>query len=81
MSDSFPELANLKVSDMSSSASFNTPAADALVGTEKLMSDNDASACFGKCIQYFLWASDLISGVAPTHACSTASCFLKTSHL
>ncbi|XP_062477372.1 Golgi reassembly-stacking protein 1 [Pezoporus occidentalis] len=46
MSDSFPELANLKVSDMSSSASFNTPAADALVGTEKLMSDNDTSACF-----------------------------------
>ncbi|KAM4685765.1 Golgi reassembly-stacking protein 1 isoform 2-T2 [Amazona ochrocephala] len=46
MSDSFPELANLKVSDMSSSASFNTPPADALVGTEKLMSDNGASACF-----------------------------------
>lgn len=46
MSDSFPELANLKVSDMSSSASFNTPAADTLVGTEKLMSDNDTSAYF-----------------------------------
>ncbi|XP_010017351.1 PREDICTED: Golgi reassembly-stacking protein 1 [Nestor notabilis] len=46
MSDSFPELANLKVSDMSSSASFNTPSADALVGTEKLMSNNDTSAYF-----------------------------------
>ncbi|XP_009465837.1 PREDICTED: Golgi reassembly-stacking protein 1 [Nipponia nippon] len=45
---SFPELADLtKASSMSSSASFNTPAADAFVGTEKLMmSNNDASAYF-----------------------------------
>ncbi|NWS56292.1 GORS1 protein, partial [Chunga burmeisteri] len=44
---SFPELTNLtKVSDVSSSASFNMPAADTLVGTEKLMSNYDASAYF-----------------------------------
>ncbi|NXJ81064.1 GORS1 protein, partial [Trogon melanurus] len=44
---SFPELTNLmQVSNMSSSASFNTPAADALAGTEKLMSNNDASGYF-----------------------------------
>ncbi|KFO74230.1 Golgi reassembly-stacking protein 1, partial [Cuculus canorus] len=44
---SFPELADLtKVSNMSSSASFNMPAADTLVGSEKLMSNNDASAYF-----------------------------------
>ncbi|XP_050747318.1 Golgi reassembly-stacking protein 1 [Gymnogyps californianus] len=44
---SFPELTNLtKVSNMSSSASFNMPAADALVGTGKLVSNNDASAYF-----------------------------------
>ncbi|KAF1652662.1 Golgi reassembly-stacking protein 1, partial [Eudyptes chrysocome] len=44
---SFPELTDLtKVSNVSSSASFNVPAADALVGTEKLMSNNDASAYF-----------------------------------
>ncbi|NWX20915.1 GORS1 protein, partial [Aegotheles bennettii] len=42
---SFPELADL-VSNVSSSASFNMPAADALVGTEKLVSSNDASAYF-----------------------------------
>ncbi|NWS70736.1 GORS1 protein, partial [Crotophaga sulcirostris] len=48
MSDiSFPELTDLtKVSNMSSAASFNVPAADALVGTEKLMPNNDASAYF-----------------------------------
>ncbi|KAM6087418.1 Golgi reassembly-stacking protein 1 isoform 2-T2 [Chlamydotis macqueenii] len=41
----FPELTDLtKVSSLSSSASFNMPAADALVGTGKLMSNNDASA-------------------------------------
>ncbi|XP_009696985.1 PREDICTED: Golgi reassembly-stacking protein 1, partial [Cariama cristata] len=44
---SFPELTHLtKVSDVSSSASFNMPAADAVVGTEKLMSNYDASAYF-----------------------------------
>ncbi|NXV87628.1 GORS1 protein, partial [Calonectris borealis] len=45
---SFPELTDLtEVSNMSSSASSNMPAADALVGTEKLMtSNNDASAYF-----------------------------------
>ncbi|XP_042657730.1 Golgi reassembly-stacking protein 1 isoform X1 [Tyto alba] len=44
---SFPELTNLtKVSNMSSSVSFNMSAADALVGTEKLMLNNDASAYF-----------------------------------
>ncbi|NXE21518.1 GORS1 protein, partial [Ardeotis kori] len=43
----FPELTDLtKVSSLSSSASFNMPAADALVGTEKLMSNNNASAYF-----------------------------------
>lgn len=79
MSDiSFPELTDLtKMSNMSSSASFNVPAADALVGTEKLISNNDASAYFGKCIQDFLEAPDLISGLAPTHACSTVSSFLE----
>ncbi|NWH60631.1 GORS1 protein, partial [Geococcyx californianus] len=48
MSDiSFPELADLtKVSNMSSAAFFNAPGADALVGTEKLMSNNEASAYF-----------------------------------
>ncbi|NWR60358.1 GORS1 protein, partial [Bucorvus abyssinicus] len=48
MSDiSFPELTNLtQVSNMSSSASSNMPAADALVGTEKLMSDSGASGYF-----------------------------------
>lgn len=52
---SFPELTNFtKVSNVSSSASFNMPAADALVGTEKLMLNNDAPAYFGKCIQDFL---------------------------
>ncbi|KGL97625.1 Golgi reassembly-stacking protein 1, partial [Charadrius vociferus] len=44
---SFPELADLtKVSNASSSASFNMPAAEALVGTEKSMSNNDASTYF-----------------------------------
>ncbi|NXG78828.1 GORS1 protein, partial [Baryphthengus martii] len=45
---SLPELANLtKVSSVSSSASSTVPAADALVGTEKLMmSNSDASAYF-----------------------------------
>ncbi|XP_029865794.1 Golgi reassembly-stacking protein 1 isoform X1 [Aquila chrysaetos chrysaetos] len=44
---SFPELTNFtKVSNVSSSASFNMPAADALVGTEKLMLNNDAPAYF-----------------------------------
>ncbi|NXE11713.1 GORS1 protein, partial [Lophotis ruficrista] len=43
----FPELTDLtKASSLSSSASFNMPAAEALVGTEKLMSNNDASAYF-----------------------------------
>ncbi|NWU51637.1 GORS1 protein, partial [Dromas ardeola] len=43
----FPELTDLtKMSSVSSSASFNMPPADALVGTEKLMSNNDASAYF-----------------------------------
>lgn len=52
---SFPDLTDLtKVSNVSSSASFNTPAAEALVGTEKSMSTNDASAYFGKCLQGFL---------------------------
>ncbi|NXT21961.1 GORS1 protein, partial [Syrrhaptes paradoxus] len=44
---SFPELTDItKVSNMSSSASFNMPAADALVGTEMFMSNNEASAYF-----------------------------------
>ncbi|XP_069715356.1 Golgi reassembly-stacking protein 1 [Phaenicophaeus curvirostris] len=44
---SFPELADLtKVSNMPSSASFNMPAADTLVGSEKLRSNNDTSAYF-----------------------------------
>uniref|UniRef100_A0A8B9NBU3 PDZ GRASP-type domain-containing protein n=1 Tax=Accipiter nisus TaxID=211598 RepID=A0A8B9NBU3_9AVES len=44
---SYPELTNFtKVSNVSSSASFNMPAADALVGTEKLMLNNDAPAYF-----------------------------------
>ncbi|NXH79252.1 GORS1 protein, partial [Hydrobates tethys] len=44
---SFPELTDLtKASNMSSSVSSTMPAADALVGTEKLMSNNDASAYF-----------------------------------
>ncbi|KFQ25773.1 Golgi reassembly-stacking protein 1, partial [Merops nubicus] len=44
---SLPELTNLTtVSNMSSSAPSNVPAADAFVGTEKLMSNNDASAYF-----------------------------------
>ncbi|KFP77734.1 Golgi reassembly-stacking protein 1, partial [Apaloderma vittatum] len=44
---SFPELTNLtQVSNKSPSASFNMPAADALAGTEKLMSNNDASGYF-----------------------------------
>ncbi|NXN52888.1 GORS1 protein, partial [Rynchops niger] len=44
----FPELTDLtKMSNMSSSTSFNMPAADALAGTEKLMmSNNDTSAYF-----------------------------------
>ncbi|NXA20691.1 GORS1 protein, partial [Ibidorhyncha struthersii] len=43
----FPELTDLtKASNASSSASFNMPAAEALVGTEKSMSNNDASAYF-----------------------------------
>ncbi|KFP28252.1 Golgi reassembly-stacking protein 1, partial [Colius striatus] len=41
---SFPELND--TSNMSSSASFNMPAEDALGGTEKLTSNNDASAYF-----------------------------------
>ncbi|NXT85378.1 GORS1 protein, partial [Zapornia atra] len=44
---SFPELPDLtKVSTMTSPASFNMPAADAVLGTEKLMSNNEASAYF-----------------------------------
>ncbi|NXT92975.1 GORS1 protein, partial [Anhinga rufa] len=44
---SFPELTDLtKVSNVSSSASFNVPAEDAVVSTEKLMSNDDASAYF-----------------------------------
>ncbi|NXC76834.1 GORS1 protein, partial [Anhinga anhinga] len=44
---SFPELTDLtKVANMSSSASFNMPPEDALVSTEKLMSNDDASAYF-----------------------------------
>nr|XP_009941380.1 PREDICTED: Golgi reassembly-stacking protein 1 [Opisthocomus hoazin] len=43
----FPDLTTLtKESNVSSSASFNMPAVDALVGTEKLTSNNDASAYF-----------------------------------
>ncbi|NXN36444.1 GORS1 protein, partial [Rhinoptilus africanus] len=43
----FPELSDFtRISSLSSSASFNMPAADALVGAEKLMSNNDASAYF-----------------------------------
>ncbi|XP_010078834.1 PREDICTED: Golgi reassembly-stacking protein 1 [Pterocles gutturalis] len=48
---SLPELTDItKVSNMSSSASFNMPAADALVGTEKFMSNNEASAYFENAI-------------------------------
>ncbi|NXL47845.1 GORS1 protein, partial [Podilymbus podiceps] len=44
---SLPELSNLtKVPSMSSSVSFNMPAADGLVGTEKLILNNDASTYF-----------------------------------
>ncbi|NXJ92678.1 GORS1 protein, partial [Corythaixoides concolor] len=44
---SFPELTDLtKVSNMSSSAPFTMSAADALVGTEKLTLNNEASAYF-----------------------------------
>ncbi|NXX91377.1 GORS1 protein, partial [Centropus bengalensis] len=44
---SFSDLTDLnKVSNMSSSASFNMSAADASVGTEKLMANSDASAYF-----------------------------------
>ncbi|NXT47291.1 GORS1 protein, partial [Pluvianellus socialis] len=44
---SFSELTDLtKVSNVPSSASFNMPAADALVGTEKSTSNNDTSAYF-----------------------------------
>ncbi|KFV00148.1 Golgi reassembly-stacking protein 1, partial [Tauraco erythrolophus] len=44
---SFPELTDLtKVPSMSSSAPFTVPAADALVGTEKLTLNNEASAYF-----------------------------------
>nr|XP_009511697.1 PREDICTED: Golgi reassembly-stacking protein 1 [Phalacrocorax carbo] len=44
---SFPELTDLtKMSNMSSSASFNVPAADASESTETLMSNDDASAYF-----------------------------------
>ncbi|KAM6283353.1 Golgi reassembly-stacking protein 1 [Porphyrio hochstetteri] len=44
---SFPELPDLtKLSTMTSPASFNMPAADAVVGTEKLMPNNEASAYF-----------------------------------
>ncbi|XP_065485027.1 Golgi reassembly-stacking protein 1 [Caloenas nicobarica] len=45
---SFPELTDLsRTSSMASPASFNVPAADALVGTEELMmSNNDASGYF-----------------------------------
>ncbi|XP_075602864.1 Golgi reassembly-stacking protein 1 isoform X2 [Balearica regulorum gibbericeps] len=44
---SFPELTDLtKVSNTSSSASFSMSAADAVVGTEKLLSNNEASAYF-----------------------------------
>ncbi|XP_054671306.1 Golgi reassembly-stacking protein 1 isoform X2 [Grus americana] len=44
---SFPELTDLtKASNTSSSASFSMPAADAVVGTEKLLSNNEASAYF-----------------------------------
>ncbi|KFO83401.1 Golgi reassembly-stacking protein 1, partial [Buceros rhinoceros silvestris] len=48
MSDiSFPELNNLtQVSNVSSSASSNMPAADALAGTKKLMPDSSASGYF-----------------------------------
>ncbi|NXG58448.1 GORS1 protein, partial [Hemiprocne comata] len=43
----FPELTDLtKVSNMFSSASFNTPAADALAGTEQFMLNSDTSAYF-----------------------------------
>lgn len=53
---SFPELTDVsRVSSMASPASFNVPAADALVGTEELMmSNNDTSGYFGECIQDFL---------------------------
>ncbi|NXI66040.1 GORS1 protein, partial [Anseranas semipalmata] len=44
---SLPELTDLtKVSNVSSSASFNMPAADALAGTETLMSNSEPSAYF-----------------------------------
>nr|XP_009489278.1 PREDICTED: Golgi reassembly-stacking protein 1 [Pelecanus crispus] len=44
---SFPEITELtKVSNMSSSASFNMPATDVLLGAEKLMSNNDTSPYF-----------------------------------
>ncbi|KFV95693.1 Golgi reassembly-stacking protein 1, partial [Eurypyga helias] len=44
---SLPELTDLtKVSNLSSLSSFTTPAADALVGADKFMSNSDASAYF-----------------------------------
>ncbi|NXK55543.1 GORS1 protein, partial [Chauna torquata] len=44
---SLPELTDLtKASNVSSSASFNMPAADTLLGTEKLMSNSEPSAYF-----------------------------------
>ncbi|NXP46881.1 GORS1 protein, partial [Heliornis fulica] len=44
---SFPELVDLtKVSNTTSSSSFNMPSADALEATEKLMSNNETSAYF-----------------------------------
>ncbi|KFQ13075.1 Golgi reassembly-stacking protein 1, partial [Leptosomus discolor] len=44
---SFPELTNLtSVSNMTSSAPFNVPAADASVSTDKLTSNHDAAAYF-----------------------------------
>lgn len=47
---SLPELTDLtNVSSISSSASFSMPAAGSFVGTEKLMSNSDPSAYFGKC--------------------------------
>lgn len=53
---SVSEFTNLtEVSNLSSSASFNMPAAGASVGSETLMPKSEASAYFGKCSHYFLW--------------------------
>lgn len=44
-----------EASNLSSSASFNMPAAGAAVGSETLLPKSEVSAYFGKCSQDFLW--------------------------